>query len=1015
MSTATNPGTWQKIESLFAEALEQSPDQRSAFIDRCCADDDHLKSELRSLLAAHEQAGEFMTGLDTRGVAALMDDMEAELPDKTVGPFEITGVLGRGGMGTVYLARRSDGQFEQTVAIKLVRQGLDSHSIVQRFLAERQILAQLQHPHIARLLDGGATESGRPYFVMEYINGTPLTHFCNIRRLDLAACVRLFIAACEAVHYAHRHLVVHRDLKPSNILVTEDGDVKLVDFGIARLLQTGEHTPVRPTTETRQPLFTPEYAAPEQVRGEAVTVATDIYALGVVLYELLTGVRPYRFRRQSLDKMVQLICETMPPTPSAISRRQHHGEVLTDENTQDDTPSTEKRAAPLPASARQLRGDLDTIVMKALRKEPERRYESAQALADDLGRYLGGHPVSARADTLWYRAGKFVQRHKIASVAGMLTLVAITASTVLLQQQKQQTQAATVMISNALSLADPAVVQGLHKIDTVLLDGIARQLSSPSHPVNEQPQLKAELHLSLGKLYQALDRYPQAQQHLEQAITLSSRLHGDGHRSTIEAKEHLARLFRQRSQFDSALSLAQTGQPEGGANPGMQLELANLYRDLGQLDKADALYLALLSENETRHGQSHPLTLKVAIELAALRRQQGRYEDAERYTRRVLQVSRERSGPAHPETLLAMYNLGRILKLQGRYEDAIRVTSETLALQKQVLGPQHRDTLMTMENLASSYRKQGHYDKALTLATEALQQQRKLLGEAHRDTLWSLTNIGFLYQAMGQWKQAETVYRQAYEQQVRLLGSRHRHTLLTVRGLANLYRRTRQYETSESLHLQAWQAYRNTLGAQHPQTLRTQATLAILYVRQERYAEAQQLYDTLLPGLKTVLGAHHPDTLQTQLNLAMLHKHEGRLEQAATLLHTLTRHHAATNPNSLQALTTLASLAGLKHKQGKLHEAEALYRKSFAGLKQHFGENHPSTLDAGTRLAILYRKTQRHAEAETLLLESLTHRRKLYGEAHPWTRKSIKQLVKLYRARQLPEKEEHYRAMLEQE
>jgi len=412
------PERWQQVESLFQSAFEREPNQRAAFLAAACAGDLSLQSEVESLLAADERAAGVIDSPVFRVAAELfMDDDARSAVGRRIGAYRIVGEINHGGMGIVYLAARADEQYEKQVALKLIKRGMDTDAILRRFRHERQILASLEHPNIARLLDGGTTEDSLPYFVMEYIEGQPIDKYCDRHKLTIIERLKLFRTVCSAVHYAHQNLVVHRDLKPSNILVTADGVPKLLNPELSA--ETGE------LTATVLRLMTPEYASPEQVRGEKITMASDIYSLGVVLYELLTGHRPYRIKSRLLHEIARVICETEPEKPStAISRVEEvtgtdgTGRVkLTPERV---SQTREGQAEKL---RRQLKGDLDNIVLKALRKEPQRRYVSVEQFAEDIRRHLDGLPVIARKDTLSYRTSKFIQRNKLAVTASALFVV----------------------------------------------------------------------------------------------------------------------------------------------------------------------------------------------------------------------------------------------------------------------------------------------------------------------------------------------------------------------------------------------------------------------------------------------------------------------------------------------------------------------------------------------------------------------------------------------------------------
>jgi non-specific serine/threonine protein kinase/serine/threonine-protein kinase len=435
------PERWQQVKDLFGSALGETPAQRAAFLASACGGDDDLRTQVESMIAAHEQDGDFIEAPAFERAMGLFAGGPAEaVAGRHVGPYKIARELGHGGMGAVYLAVRADDQYQKRVALKLVRRGMDTQDILRRFRHERQILASLNHPFIAQLLDGGTTEDGLPYFAMEYVEGQPITDYCDTHRLTIAERLKLFRPVCAAVHYAHQNLVVHRDLKPSNILITADGTPKLLDFGIAKLLNPELSAQTIDPTATALRLMTPEYASPEQVRGDPVTTASDVYSLGVVLYELLTGHRPYRLKSRSPHEILHVVCEEEPEKPSTAASRV---EAVVD-------PDGATRATATPESVsrtregqpeklrRRLKGDLDNIVLMAMRKEPQRRYATVNQLSEDIRRHLEGQPVVARKDTFGYRAEKFVKRNKAGVAAAALVLITLIGGIVATWQQARE-------------------------------------------------------------------------------------------------------------------------------------------------------------------------------------------------------------------------------------------------------------------------------------------------------------------------------------------------------------------------------------------------------------------------------------------------------------------------------------------------------------------------------------------------------------------------------------------------
>jgi serine/threonine protein kinase len=422
------PERWGQLKELFRVAAEHEPQQRAVFLDQACASDSALRADIESLLASHDQAENFIETPAADGASKAIAELSVEqFAGRRIGSYRLIREIGRGGMGTVYLAERADEQYKKLVAIKVVRRGMDSDDIVRHFRNERQILASLENPNIARLLDGGTTEDARPYIVMEYVEGTPATEYCDQHRLTTNARLKLFRTICEAVHYAHQNLVIHRDLKPSNILITESGTPKLLDFGIAKVLNPEPSTGSTERTRTELRALTPDYASPEQMLGEKPTMASDVYSLGIVLYELLTGHRPYRSLNLSTHELARVVYEQEPMKPSAAVNRVEvvtHGDNAPDTTI---TPESVSRARDTQPGKlrRHLTGDLDNIVLMALRKEPQRRYESVAQLSADIGRYLDGLPVLACKDTVGYRAGKFVKRRRSGIWAASTVLMAL--------------------------------------------------------------------------------------------------------------------------------------------------------------------------------------------------------------------------------------------------------------------------------------------------------------------------------------------------------------------------------------------------------------------------------------------------------------------------------------------------------------------------------------------------------------------------------------------------------------
>src|SRR5450631_3086153 len=510
---------WARVKELFEAAVDLDPNQRTALLDKECGGDEILRGEIESLLKSDERTDAFIE----QPAFAIPHDLfpdNAEEPfiGRQFGVYQVVREIGRGGLGAVYLAARADDEYRKQVAIKVIRRGLDTDDIIRRFRNERQILAQLDHPNIARLIDGGTTDEGLPYFVMEYVNGEPIGAYCDAHVLTTTERLNLFRKVCATVTYAHQNLVIHRDLKPSNILVASDGEPKLLDFGIAKLLGPEEEALAQ--TMAGQQIMTPEYASPEQVKGERITTVSDVYSLGVLLYELLTGQRPYRLKTRTAEEIARAITDQEPARPSTAIA------------TSDHPPSSILHS-------RSLRGDLDNIVLMAMRKEPARRYTSVGQFSEDIRRHLEGLPVRARKDTVPYRTSKFVNRHRIGVAAAALVLLSLVGGIVatLIQvrtarRERAKAEAISGFLQKTLHASNPG--KNLSGQPTVkdLLDDASKRLATEE--LSDQPEVKAELQRIIGESYLSLGQYDLAEQNLAAAAEAQKRIYGEDSLETLK-------------------------------------------------------------------------------------------------------------------------------------------------------------------------------------------------------------------------------------------------------------------------------------------------------------------------------------------------------------------------------------------------------------------------------------------------------------------------------------------------
>ena len=750
---------WPEVKCLLEQALEIPVKDREAWLARLGAEP-ALVSEVQGLLALEDQAGGFID----EPVFSFRQPAPEPDAGRRLGPWRLLRPLGTGGMGTVYLAERADGAFELTVAVKLLKIGLDTEELISRFEAERHILARLIHPNIARLLDGGTGEDGRPYLVMEHVKGEPIDVYCDRRRLSTRARLELFRSVCSAVQLAHQNLVVHRDLKPANILVAADGTVKLLDFGIAKLLapqaDAQGHTDLTLSRPGAGP-FTPRYASPEQVRCEPITTASDVYSLGVVLYELLTGHRPYRLDTVAPSEIERVVCGSVPPRPSTVVRRSE--ELATrDGGSLVLTPEAVAgmREGDVARLSRRLVGDLDTILLKALHKEPDRRFTSAEQLSEDIRLYLAGLPIGSRPDSFGYRAGKFVARHAFGvTVAAVgLTLLLAFAGAMTWQRaeiaersrevarERDRAEATKNFLLDLISQADPRRAKGR---EITIREALDQRASSLAKETNLDPATRADLLDALGVAYRSLGRTEEAGPILEEALALRRRALGEQHVQVAESLHNLANVERQLKHLDKAERL--TRQALAIQRQAFQKGHRDLARGLNNLasllgEKAEAAEVAggpLLAEAEAlaREGLAMKQRLfgeensEVAVSLntlAAILIREGRTAEAEPLLRQSIALRRKLDGPLSPGLAKAINNLAVLLANEGRLTEAETLHRESLAMRRKLYPEGHQDLLRSLERLGYLRARQGDSDEVAALSREA-QELKKQLDDRRRD------------------------------------------------------------------------------------------------------------------------------------------------------------------------------------------------------------------------------------------------------------------------------------------
>ena len=849
-------------QALFEQALSVPAAARAEFLARAAPGETALIERVLELLLAHERAGSFMAGPAVTPASALPIGAEERVDPAVgdcIGRYHLLEIIGEGGFGTVYRAEQRE-PLQRQVALKLIKLGMDTREVVARFEEERQALAQMDHPGIARVLDGGATDSGRPYFVMELVRGTALTAFCDEQQLDVRARLELFLDVCRAVQHAHQKGIIHRDLKPGNILVTRVDDrpvPKVIDFGIAKATEPG---PRDRFAFTQAHLFigTPAYMSPEQtlLRGADVDTRSDIYSLGVLLYELLTGRTP--FDRATLlsagyAEVPRLIRETEPPWPSQrVSRigAAERAEVA------------QRRGLEAARLKRRLRGDLDRVVMKCLEKDRARRYETVHGLAMDVQRHLRHEPVLARPDTIAYRTWKFVRRRRGPVAVGLALLLALVAGLV-----GTLTQARRAMHASALAASEAASSRAVsdflqqdllkqanpeHELDRDLtlrtvLDRAAQRIDGR---FPDQPLVEADLRQTLATTYLGLGEFALARQLWAQAHALRTQHLGEDHPTTLHTASSLADALR----------------------------LEGAYAD------AERLATQVLARQRRVLGDDHSNTITTINNLGLIHSRQGRHAESEARFAEAFARRQRLSGPEHPDTLAAMHNLAGAYLDVGRHEEGERLSLETLALVRRVFGADHPHTLMTLNNLAQMYLRFGDAAAAEAPCTEALAGRRRVLGAEHPLTLVSSTTLARIYAERGKLDEAEELNRQILVAQRHKLGPDHPDALVTMNNLGTVYRDLGRFTEAEQWHAETAEKLQQVLGPEHRFTLNSRGKMIGVYCDQQRWTEAERLGGETLAQCERVLGSGHPYSRQAQRFLGLALLRQNRPEEAEPLL-----------------------------------------------------------------------------------------------------------------------------------
>ena len=849
-------------------------------------------------------------------------------------------------MGVVYQAQQLE-PIRRVVALKIIKPGMDSKQVIARFESERQTLAMMDHGNIARVFDAGTTASGLPYFVMELVDGVPITRYCDSKRLTVRERIDLFIAVCKAIQHAHQKGILHRDIKPSNILVTEqDGKPvpKVIDFGLAKALgrQLNDETDLMTTFGTV--VGTLQYMSPEQaeINRQDVDTRSDIYSLGVVLYELMTGTTP--LDREQLTKaayveLLRAIREEEPVSPSARIRRSGVSVEI----------AVHRRSNPA-ALPKLVHGELDWITMKALEKDRARRFETVNGLVRDLERYLSGEPVEAGPPSATYRLMKAARKHRVAlaTVAGFLALIAgavVYSAREAIRARRAERVAEAVnsfLLNDLLGQASSSRQGGPDNKpdpDIKVRTALDRAAARVGGKFKDQPEVEAAVRRTIGLTYIDLGLYAQARSQMERASAVFESSVGRAHRDTLSTINSLAIIDYGEGKFAESEArgkrvVADQRRLLGPTDPDTLASLEQLaatYTVEAKFKEGEKILEDVLALRRKQGGDS-PESVNTMRYLGQIYSDQGKFKEAEAIDRPALEASRRLVGPMHPTTLSLMSSLAEDLRLLGKYPEAEALSAETLDAKKRTYGPDHESTITAMNNLAGVYLVEGKHAEAEALNRLAVEADKRVKGPEHPETLAAMHNLASTVFVEGKIAEAEAIDKEVFDAFVRVKGREHWQTIVSGDLLGGIYTMEGKYAQAEAIHSESLAIGLRTAGAENPNTLVTMNRLATVYLKTNRFAEAEKLQAGLLAGMRKTVGPEHPNTLIVSGNISFTRHQLHKDAEVVDLMRQAVAIHESKYPDGWQRFRCEsllgAGLTGLK----QYAEAEPHLLKGFQGM-----------------------------------------------------------------------------------
>jgi tetratricopeptide (TPR) repeat protein/predicted Ser/Thr protein kinase len=938
-------------------------------------------------------------------------------PPQSIGRYRIIRKIGEGGMGVVYEAEQQEPR--RSVALKVIRGGayVDDYQL-RLFQREEQTLARLKHPHIAAIYEAGRTEEGQHFFAMELVSGVPLMQYVRERKPAVRERLRLFCRIAEAINYAHQRGVIHRDLKPSNVLVDADGNPKILDFGLAKITES-DVAVTTVVTELGKIQGTLPYMSPEQARGdpERIDLRSDVYSLGVMLFELLTEQLPYDVHRAMLHEAVRVICEEAPRKPSTISRT--------------------------------LRGDVETIALKALEKEPERRYQSASALVDDVERYLTSQPILARPPSAVYQFRKLVARHKlpfafVATLFIVVTGVAIWMTVLYRQADRLRAEAAAgelkarneadkareiqKFLEDMLAASDPAVTREAGVTVQEMLDRASQQIDT--HFAG-RPGVEGAVRYTIGMTYFSLTAWTAAEQHLRKALAVLREVHGGDHPDIATCMQYIAGTLSYRNQVEAVPMMREVldmrrrlyGDDHPLVAEAMSDLAFSLYRsrnaladaDPPPLEEAEALYREALPMYQRHDGEKNPEMMRSMEAFAALLKATGRLDEARILDRDAVDMMRKILGPDHPFVATCLSDYAGVLRAMGRYEEAASALREKVAVERKLYGDEDPRVADTKVRLAECLRVMSEYDQAESLAREALATLRKSFGEEHVDTAAAMVGLAASLRVKGDYEEAESLIRRALTTHKRLLGEEHASVARDLMVLAVLLNEQGRLAEAEVLHREALALRRRLYGEEHVVVAHSLNHLCKTLTLKEKLAEAEPVCREALEMRQRISGSDPRDVATSRNNLAVVLWRLGKLAEAEQHFRgaLATKRKDEWNERPSEWLPSMVNLARVLADQGKWAEAAALFEEIMAIAPGAYPSGNPiPSILQGYYGEFLVKRGQ-HGEAEEHLVTAFTELRARLGERHHRTIKVIGYLADLYEARGRPEEAAKWRSKLQ--